>query len=70
MKVILVTGLALLLSACSGSDVEVRAVHELVPDAHVIYLGDHTYLAKSTYGEFSLIKMDESGEVVSMERLF
>ncbi len=70
MKVFTIAGLAFLLAGCSGSDVEVRAVHELVPDAHVIYLGDHTYLAKSTYGEFSLIKMDDSGEVVSMERLF
>lgn len=67
--VVLLPGLALV-AGCGGTDAEYRAVHELVPDAHVLYLGRHMYVAKSTFGEFSLITMDESGEVVSMEKLF
>lgn len=61
---------ALMLGGCGGSEAEYAAVHELVPDAHVMYLGRHLYLVKSTFGEFSLVTMGESGEVISMERLF
>lgn len=58
------------LAGCSGSEVEYTAVYQVVPDAHVLYLGNRWYIAKDTVGGVFLIKMNEFGEVASMDRLF
>jgi len=58
------------LSACSGPEADYTAVYQVVPDAHILYLGNHYYLAKDNNGGIFLVKVSEYGEATSVERIF
>jgi len=59
-----------LLAGCSGPAADYTAVYQVVPDAHILYLGNHYYLAKDNDGGTFLVKVDEHGEASSVERIF
>lgn len=46
------------------------AVYQVLPDAHVMYLGNHYYIARNTDGNTYLVKINEHGEAISVERIF
>ena len=57
------------LSACSGSEEDYKAVYQVVPDAHVLYLGNHYFLAKDNDGGYYLVQADGFGEAKYVQRL-
>jgi hypothetical protein len=59
-----------LLAGCSGSEEDYRAVYQVVPDAHVLYLGSHLFIARDNEGNTFLVKVNENGEASSVDRLF
>lgn len=60
-----------LLAACgSGPEADYTAVYQVIPDAHVLYLGNHRYLAKDNDGGMFFVKVNEGGEAAVVDRLF
>ncbi|MFM8330613.1 MAG: hypothetical protein ACKN9T_02895 [Candidatus Methylumidiphilus sp.] len=59
-----------LLAACSGPESDYTAVYQVVPDAHVLYLGNHLYIAKDNDGGTFWVKVNEGGEAASVDRIF
>ena len=57
------------LSGCSGSEEDYKAVYQVVPDAHVLYLGNHYFLAKDNDGGYYLVQTDGFGEAKYVQRL-
>ena len=45
-RVFLLCIVSLALTGCSGSEEDYKAVYQVVPDAHVLYLGNHYFIAK------------------------
>jgi len=58
------------LMGCSGPEADYTAVYQVVPDAHILYLGNHYYIAKDNDGGTFLVKVSEHGEASSVERIF
>jgi hypothetical protein len=59
-----------LVSACSGPEEDYMAVYQVVPDAHPFYLGNHYYIATDTNAKPYLIKINNQGEAVQVDKLF
>lgn len=59
-----------LLAGCSGSEADYTAVYQVVPDAHVLYLGNHYLLAKDNDGNYYFIQADGFGEASYVKKLF
>jgi hypothetical protein len=59
-----------LLSGCTSTPEGYAAVHQVVSDPLIVYLGNSWYLAKERDGEFLLISVDSNNEVAEMIRLF
>lgn len=59
-----------LAAACSGPEADYVAVYQVVPDAHVLYLGNHWYVARDNDGGTFLVKVNDNGEASSVERIF
>ena len=57
------------LGGCSGSEEDYKAVYQVVPDAHVLYLGNHYFLAKDNDGGYYLVQADGFGEAKYVQRL-
>jgi hypothetical protein len=70
MKKILALALFSLLVACSGPEEDYTAVYQVVPDAHVLYLGNHRYLARDNDGQTFLVKANGNGEAISVDRIY
>jgi len=62
--------LCALLAGCSGPEGGYTAVYQVVPDAHVLYLGNNYYLARDNDGGTFLVKVDDHAEVSTVERIF
>jgi hypothetical protein len=59
-----------LLAGCSGSKEDYTAVYQVVPDAHVLYLGNHLFVARDNDGGTFLVRINSNGEASSVDRLF
>ena len=59
----------LALTGCSGSEEDYKAVYQVVPDAHVLYLGNHYFIAKDNDGGIFLVQADGYGEASYVKRL-
>ena len=59
-----------LLTGCDSSPEGYAAVHQVVSDPVIVYLGNDYYLAKERDGAFLLIRIDENNEVAEMKTLF
>jgi hypothetical protein len=59
----------LVLGGCSGSEEDYKAVYQVVPDAHILYLGNHYFLAKDNDGGYFLVRSDGFGEASYVQRL-
>jgi hypothetical protein len=70
MKKLLVLSLSCWLAACSGPADDYTAVYQVIPDAHLLYLGNHTYIAKDNDGGTFWVKVNEGGEAASVDRIF
>lgn len=70
MKKTIVFGLFGLLAGCSGSAEDYTAVYQVVPDAHVLYLGNHLFIAKDNDGGMFFVKVNGNGEASSVDRIF
>ena len=57
------------LGGCSGSEEDYKAVYQVVPDAHVLYLGNHYFLATDNDGGYYLVQSDGFGEAKYVQRL-
>jgi hypothetical protein len=68
-KAVAVAGFVLL-AGCSGPEEDYRAVYQVVPDAHVLYLGNHLYLARDNDGGTFLVRVNGNGEASSVDRIF
>ena len=67
---VLVVGIGLLmLGGCSGSEEDYQAVYQVVPDAHIFYLGNHYFIAKDNEGGYFLVHADGFGEATYVKRL-
>ena len=67
---VLVLGISLLsLGGCSGSEEDYQAVYQVVPDAHILYLGNHYFIAKDNDGGYFLVHADGFGEANYVKRL-
>ena len=67
---VLVLGIGLLtLGGCSGSEEDYQAVYQVVPDAHILYLGNHYFIAKDNDGGYFLVHADGFGEANYVKRL-
>lgn len=66
----LIVLLSCFLAACNGPETDYMAVYQVLPDAHVMYLGNHYYIARNTDGNTYLVKINEHGEAISVERIF
>lgn len=62
--------LSCFLTACSGPEEDYMAVYQVVPDAHMLYLGDHRYIAGDNDGNIYYVKVSEHGEATSVEPIF
>ncbi len=62
--------LATLLSGCDGTAEGYAAVHQVISDPLIVYLGNSYYLAKERDGAFLLIRLDSDNEVVEMKQIF
>jgi hypothetical protein len=60
----------LLLSGCSGSEEGYTAVYQVIPDAHILYLGNHYFLAKDNDGQVFIIQVDGFGEASYVRRIY
>jgi hypothetical protein len=69
LKILALCSVPLWLAACSGSEEDYRAVYQVVPDAHVFYLGNHYFLAKDNDGVFYFVEADGNGEAFYVKRL-
>lgn len=58
-----------LLTGCSGSEQDYQAVYQVIPDAHILYLGNHYFLAKDNDGGYFLVRADGYGEATYVKRL-
>lgn len=70
MKKSIVLALSGLLAACSGPEEDYTAVYQVVPDAHVLYLGNHLFVAKDNDGGYFLVKVNGNGEASAVDRIF
>jgi len=70
MKKLMASPLFCLLAACSGPEEDYTAVYQVVPDAHVLYLGNHLYLARDNDGGVFLVKVNGNGEATAVDRIF
>ena len=71
MKFRLLSLLSLLaLSACKGPEADYMAVYQLVPDAHMLYVGSHAYLVTNTDSHLYWVRLSELGEVTAMEQIY
>lgn len=61
---------AVLLSACNSTPEGYAAVHQVISDPLILYLGNSYYLAKERDGEFLLIRIDQNNEVAEMKKIF
>jgi hypothetical protein len=59
----------LTIGGCSGSEEDYKAVYQVVPDAHIFYLGNHYFLAKDNDGGYFLVRSDGFGEASYVQRL-
>lgn len=59
----------LMLGGCGASKDDYTAVYQVVPDAHVFYLGNHYFLAKDNDGGYYFVKADGYGEAAWVQRL-
>ena len=67
---IFLLGIGLLgLGGCSGSEEDYKAVYQVVPDAHILYLGNHYFIAKDNEGGYFLVRADGFGEATYVQRL-
>ncbi len=62
--------LAFLLGGCTATPEGYAAVHQVVSDPLILYLGNAWYLAKERDGAFMLISVDSNNEVAEMIKLF
>lgn len=69
LAVLLVIGGSILLGGCSGSEEDYKAVYQVVPDAHIVYLGNHYFLAKDNDGNYYLVQADGFGEAKYVKQL-
>ena len=65
-----VLALCLALAGCGGSEEDYQAVYQVVPDARVLSLGNHLFIAKDNDGNFFLVKVNGNGEASSVDKLF
>ena len=70
MKKLIALPLLVLLAACSGPAEDYTAVYQVVPDAHVLYLGNHLYLARDNDGGTFLVRVNGNGEATSVDRVY
>jgi hypothetical protein len=69
-KILPLLSLLGLLTACSGSEEDYKAVYQVVPDAHVLYLGNHRFLARDNDGGMFLVNVNGNGEASSVDRIY
>ncbi len=69
VRLLLLSIVFLTLNACSGSEEDYKAVYQVVPDAHIFYLGNHYFLAKDNDGGYYLVRADGFGEAAYVKRL-
>jgi len=70
MKKLIALPLFAALAACSGSEEDYTAVYQVVPDAHVLYLGNHLFIARDNDGGTFLVRVNGNGEASSVDRIF
>lgn len=70
MKGLCILALCVSLAGCSGPEADYMAVYQMVPDAHILYLGNHHYIARDNNGSTFWVTVNEHGEVSSVERIF
>jgi hypothetical protein len=70
MKKLIPLVLSVMLVGCSGSEEDYKAVYQVVPDAHVLYLGNRWFLARDNDGGTFLVKVNDNGEASSVDRIF
>lgn len=66
----LILSLFPLLSACGGTQEDYQAVYQVVPDAHILYIGNHYLLARDNDGAMYLVQSDGFGEASYVKRLY
>jgi hypothetical protein len=69
LRVSLISIGLLVFGGCSGSEEDYKAVYQVVPDAHILYLGNHYFLAKDNDGGYFLVRSDGFGEASYVKRL-
>jgi hypothetical protein len=69
-KLFFVPSLALLLSSCGIAELDYQAIYQVVPDARVLALGSHTYLASDTNNSVFLVELDDNSELIQVRKLF
>ncbi len=69
IKLSVLLSVLLALGGCSGSEEDYKAVYQVVPDAHIFYLGNHYFLAKDNDGGYFLVQADGFGEAAYVKRL-
>lgn len=70
MKKLIVLTVSSILCACTGSAEDYAAVYQIVPDAHVLYLGNHLFIARDNDGNTFLVKTSDGSEATSVDRVF